>query len=234
VFDISNPAVLNLVGTYDAPGGANALGVYVVGSTLFMTRESSTDDELVIVDVSSPSSPSLLGSIDLGSSAEEVVVLGDFAYVGTHDGASELQVVDVSTPSSPSMAGSYDAGGTSKSQSIAGFGDTVLLGREAGEFHIFDVTTPASPNLLSSYSAGNDVEDIDAYLGVASTYAFLATDEASAEFQLLDITDLAAPTLVGSLDLPADLNGIAYHEDKDRAFAASEDDDQEFMVIAPL
>jgi len=58
---------------------------------------------LQVIDVSNPSSPVLIGSVDTPGFARGVTVTGDTAYVA--DWSNGLQVIDVSNPSSPVLIG---------------------------------------------------------------------------------------------------------------------------------
>lgn len=233
IFDISDPTNMAQLGFYNAPGNANGNGVYVIGTTAYMVRESSSSHEFVILNVSNPANPTLIGSTNLSDSGKEVVVLGNYAYVGTYSSSRELEVVNITNPASPSVVGSFNASGDSDSQSIDGTGNTVVLGRNSGHTHIINVSSPSAPAQLAYYDADDDVEDIDVHAGTDKTYAFLGTDESSREFQVLDITTPSSPSLVGSLNVANQINGIAYHDGKDRVFAASEADNAELMVFAP-
>ena len=233
IVDISNPSSPCNVGELDLGGNKDALGVYVSGNTAYVTREKGSDPIFAIVDVSTPASPILTGSIDsseIPGDVNEVVVLGDYAYLATS--GDELYVIDMSTPSLPTIAVSYDLPETSDAKSIAGFDNTIVLGRDNGNVYLFDVSTPSSPVVLGSYNDfGSKIQDIS--LGNNNNYAFLASDAGSAEFQVIDISNSSAPVLVGSLDLNECLRGIAYSADHGRVFAAGDANAEELVVIAP-
>ena len=233
IIDISDPTNMSLLGFYNASGSANGMGVYVVGSTAYLVRETSSSHEFIIINVTNPASPTLIGSTNLSDSGKEVVVMGNYAYVGTYSDSRELEIVDISNPASPSVVSWFNASGSANSQSIDITGSTIVLGRNSGHIHIIDVSNPLSPSEIDYYDADDDVEDVDVYQGDTLTYAFFATDEGSAEFVLLDITNPSSTTLVSTLNLANQGNGIAYHEGFDRAFVASEADNAELMVIGP-
>jgi len=232
VVDISSPSSVNLVGRYNAPGRANANGIFVEGTTVYLSRSASNDDEFFVIDVSTPASPSLIGSENLGSDTNyEVSVVGNYAYVVSADNAQELRVVDISSPSSPSLTGSYNFSGDQNALTIATFGATAVIGRSNGGLFIMDISSPNSPSEIGSFDAQSSVQDIS--LGNSNAYAFLASNENSAEFQVVDISSPSTPSLVGSLNLSADLNGIAYHANKDTVFAVGDSNSEEFIVITP-
>ena len=64
---------------------------------------------LQVVDVSTPASPQIIGSVATPGQALSVAVVGTTAYVA--DGHIGLQVIDVSTPASPQIIGSVDTPG---------------------------------------------------------------------------------------------------------------------------
>ena len=231
IINISNPAAPFLAGSFNASGTADALGVYAIGTTVYLVRTSSAQNEFLIIDAAVPSSSSLVGSFNLGANANEIVVLGSYAHIASTSNAQELQVVNISNPTTPALAGSFNLSGTTDALSITGFGSTVLVGRADSFLYIFNVSNPVSPALVGSFNAGGAVNDIS--LGAANTYAFLATSSATAEFRVVDISNPTAPVNVGLFNSSSILRGIAYDETKDRAYVVGNADTEEFAVMAP-
>ena len=231
VIDISDPAVMLKVGAYDASGSTKANGIDVSGSTAYLVRSSSNKDEFLTLDISNPSSPSLRSSIDLKSSANEVVKIGNYAYVTTDHGSGELKVVDVASPGSLSIKAEYNITGNASLLTIAGFGNTVLAGGSNGILYIFDVSNPAAPVLRGQFVAGGSVNDVT--VGKDNTLAFLATSSATKELQVVNITDTSNPSLVSSIDMIGNLNGVAYKSDGDFVIAVGSNNKEEYCVISP-
>ena len=231
IINISSPSSPSVLGTYDAPGKEDALGTYEIGANVYLTRMSGAEDEFLIIDASTPSSPSLTGSLNLNEQANEIIVIGSYAYIASGHDSQELQVVDISTPASPTLAGSLDLSGTGNAISITGFGSTILVGRDDGYLYIIDVSTPSSPSQTSSYNCSGSINDIS--FDSSNNFVFTATANSGAELQIVDISTLSSPTSVGSFNSTAALNGIAYDATKDRVFAVSTDDAQELLIIQP-
>ena len=231
IINISNPSLPIQVGFFNASGSADALGVYVVGTTVYLTRASSSADEFLIINASTPILPTLVGSLDLGATGNEVFISGSHAYVASAHDFQELQVVSVSTPSTPAIVASHDFTGNQDSITIAGFGSTILLGRTAN-VNIFDVSTPTAPSIISSYGVAGNVNDIALNVGGADTFAYTVTANSSLEFEAVDITNTSSPTSLGGINLTG-LNGVAYSSSLNRVFAVGESDTEEFLVIAP-
>lgn len=231
IINIANPAAPVQVGEFNPQGEADGGGIYLAGQTAYLGREESSQSEFYIVNVSNPASPSELGNLNLKGDANEIVVLGSFAYVASSYNAREFQVVDISNAASPTLVSHLDLAGDPDGLTIAGFGSTVVVGRSDGTLAVIDVTDPRSPQLVNTFNALGSVNDTS--LGRNNSYVFLATGASTQEFQVVDITNPSTPTSVGVLDVGAELLGVAYHETKDRAFASGKDNAEDFIVVAP-
>ena len=64
------------------------------------------DPGTVMIDITNPASPAIVGSVDTPADASGVAVAGDYAYVA--DDFSGLRVVDIANPESPVIVGSVD------------------------------------------------------------------------------------------------------------------------------
>jgi hypothetical protein len=222
VVDISDPLNLSVV-TYGLPTNRDAIGIDVVGGLAYVTRAGGRFD---IVDVSDGS---IVGTTNLGGTGAEVVVMGNYAYVASFANGAELEIVDVSVSGSPALVNSYNLPGGANGFSIAGLSNSIFLGRTTGILYVFDVTDPTSPlPVPSEFDAGARVNDIAIDGG---NLVFLGTRNATQEFQVVDLNDLNAP--YGVLDIVDDVNGIAYDLVNNRVYAATSDDDAEFIVILP-
>ncbi|UCH92275.1 MAG: hypothetical protein JSV88_18530, partial [Candidatus Aminicenantes bacterium] len=138
--------------------------------------------QLVIVNVSDPTSPQKLGEITLPMDIMDLYVSGDYAYAVTsfgyfsegnegyndHDG---LRIIDISNSSSPQQVGFYhklvpQCVYVSGQYAYVGSGD--LNQFYSGSFDIVDITVPWSPQLTGRHS-GDAIYDILSVEG--TTYA---------------------------------------------------------------
>ncbi|MBI5414437.1 hypothetical protein HZA38_02890 [Candidatus Peregrinibacteria bacterium] len=238
VIDISepiDPVVPKVVGTFNAPGAADGLGVFAFGPLVYLVRnQDGVEKEFFIISVADPTHPVELGSADLGNGANsEVVVIGNYAYVSSYDDANEVKVVDISHPAAPVyLVNAINLAGNNDGLTIAGFGDNLLLGRAGGKLEILDISNPVLPVWKSAFNAQSSIEDIA--LGNNNTFAFLATSLNNNEFQVVDITNPVNPFLFGIMNLPQGVSGVAYHPFKNRVFAATNHALREFTVIKPI
>ena len=230
LIDITTPTAPSVIATFDALGTANANGVFVSGTTAYLVRDSSANDELIAINVSAPLLPVLAGSLDLSANGYELWLSAGRAYVASGDNTRELQVVDVNNPLSMSITGALNLTGNTDAITIAGFATTTLIGQGA-QFAIVNITDPAAPTLTTTFNTGQTVRDIAVFAD--NTLAFLAGDAGSSEFAVIDISTQSTPASWGSINLADSLNGVAYNSARDRAYAVGIDDAAEFHVFAP-
>jgi len=115
-----------------------------------------------VYDVSSPASPSLMGSIELGHSVNDIYVAGSFAYLATDDETGELMVIDISSPATmqhPDGTGmKYDLTGTQDGTALFYSSGVVFIGvgRSSGDsaswhdFYALNVSIPTNITELGS------------------------------------------------------------------------------------
>jgi len=230
IIDISNPTSPSVVGTFDAGGNGNGLGIYVVGSTVYLGRDTTGGDTFVIVNVSNPTSPSLVGSIDLNQTGYEIVVSGNYAYVASSDNTQELKVIDIAVPSTPTLVGGLNLAGNTNAITIAIANSTLLIG-QGSSLRIVDISTPTSPSLITTFAGGATINDIS--IGNGGTYVFLAESTGASELNVVDISIPSAPTQVGIYNAGAGFNGVAYDSLSDRAYCVGTANTQELSVITP-
>lgn len=231
IINISNPNAPVLSGTYNALGTANATGVFAVGTTVYLLRISSFANEFLIINASVASSPTLVGSLNLGDSGREVVISGSFAYIAGGHNTQEFQVVDISNPAAPSLTASLNLLGTADALTIIHFGSTAIVG-QGGLLRVIDVTNPAAPVLSATLGLGGTINDLALY-SVDNSLVFAGTNNTTAEFQVINVSNLVSPILQSSANLSGSINGVAYQSTQDIVYAASGSNTEEFIVIVP-
>ena len=95
---------------------------------------------LVVLNVTTPSSPSKVGQVTLPGIVPGVKLLGQYAYVA--DGEAGLQVVDIGTPATPKIAGSYATTNEMWAIDIAIYGGTVYVADQIAGLQVFHLATP--------------------------------------------------------------------------------------------
>ncbi len=181
------------VSSLDLPGFANDVAVDLASGLAFVAGGSAG---LLVIDVSDPSVPVLVGTADTAGTAIEVVVSEGVAYVADDSGG--LVIVDVAVPSAPIVTATVATGG--RALDVAAGGGLAFVASGTTGLAVVDVLDPAAPQLLAQYlpPSGGSARAVarrasDGLVAVAT----LAGSEVT--LALLDVTNGATPQLVGSL-----------------------------------
>ena len=228
VIDVSNPSSPALAGShFNAPTGADGRGVAISGNNAYLVTNNNTTSpgrEFYSINISDPNAPGLLGGLNLGATATDIFVLGDFAYIASTTNNQELQVVNITNPNSPSFAGSYNSPGNSDGTSIYVVGTTAYL--TDSKLNVLDVSNPSSIQSIGSYPVPGTTPFA---VFVSGNFAFLGTSGSGSEFQVIDLSNPSSPSLFGSADLGG--NGFGVFVVGDYAYLATASDTAEFQVI---
>ena len=150
------------------------------------------DAGLRIIDLSVPSTPTLMGTYDTVGSALDVTVVGNYAYVADGPSSTNLAIIDVTTPSTPTLTGSVNVSGSTSNVTV--LGNTAYF--ESSTFntlYVYNVSIPSTPTLIASISATDALHGAPA---VAGDYLYLP--DTTNGFKIYDINPPSTPTLVGT------------------------------------
>ena len=233
IINISDPSSPNQIGNYNASGNSDGLGIYIVGTTAYLTRATGSGNEFFTINISNPAIPTLLGSLLTSQGFNEVVVMGNYAYAAGNGNQPEVRVISVTNPASLSIVGSLNLSGSQNALTIAGSGSTIYVGRANDLLYTIGVSTPTAPVTLGTFDAQNMVNDVTVGTVGIRLCAFLATSSGAEELQVVDVTTPAAPSLIGGYGAPSNLFGIAYNPAGDRAYAVGASDAQELIIVQP-
>ena len=172
-------------GTSEGRGEAVAVAgsfAYIVGLT-----------SLQVIDVSIPTAPRLVGSVDLpgGMYGNDIALAGDRAFV-LRDPCG-LCVVDVSHPEAPALRGGLDASGNYPG-GVAASGDHVVLGEYSypdSRLWVIDVADPDTPRIEGVVLVEGSVDD----LATAGSLVYVAARRGG--LAVVDVADPAAPRVLG-------------------------------------
>ncbi|MCA1732531.1 MAG: hypothetical protein LC732_02895, partial [Acidobacteria bacterium] len=133
VLDRSNPTALSVLGQLDVPD-FDALDGAVYGTTLYLV---GADAGVAIVDISNPSSPQHLATIDTPGIARAVAVSGPDEIVVADGGGPGLTFIDVADRTRPLILGSQPLVGNATDVRV--IGDEILV---ATDHHVQIVRRP--------------------------------------------------------------------------------------------
>jgi hypothetical protein len=143
-------------------------------------------DGLVVLNVTNPAAPILLGAVDLEDWAESVVRSGEFLFVA--DSTNGMRVFSLANPALPVEVGSYVTPNYTEWVTISGA--TAFLCDGLGGIKALDVSTPSAPSLLGQI----DTPGLAMHLLLNGDTAFVGDD-----FGGLRILDVSAPSAMVAL-----------------------------------
>ena len=170
--------------------GDNSEDIAIVGSYAYVAADLVG---LKIVDVSDPTSPTIVGSLDTPGNALAIEVAGNFAYVA--DNASGLLVIDISNPAFPSLTGSVNTPGNARGVAIAG--NYAYVADGFAGLQVIEIANPNSPGIVGTANTPGDARDV----ALAGSHAYVA-DFASG-LQVIDVSSPTMPTIVGGTTIPS-------------------------------
>ena len=138
---------LSVVGRLSLPGTQTR--IVADGSRAYLAGGAAG---VHIVDISSPTSPTLLATLDTTGTAQGVAVAGARLYVA--DGASGLLVADISDPAKPRVLGAYDTPGDAKA--VVTSGTLAFVADGLHGLQIIDASNPARPVKAGSFDTFQD------------------------------------------------------------------------------
>ena len=196
-------------GAYDAASTNNGIEVATEGNYAYVVRSDGTPDFL-IVNISNPAAPTLVGSLSLAGIPTDVALNGNYAYVSNSGDSTEFQVVNITNPATPTLSGTYDALGAADGLAVTVSGGYAWLSRAANsgiaELSIVNITNPASPSLAGSYGNNNTMRAVY----VANNYAYIGTDSDTQEVMIVNFTGgLTFPPVAATINLTGTNNVTA-------------------------
>lgn len=183
-------------GSYLTPGGAH--DIELSGNYAFVADQMSG---MAVLNISDPTSPSLLTSTTETGNYHAVTVSGNHAYVA--DYGYGLRIYDITVPFAPTLVGSAPAGTNTECVTVSG--DYAFVGVHFSGMKVYNIVNPASPVFAGSYVGDGYFEKIV----VSGDYAFIATNRNSLGFLVLDISDPTHPTHAGHCLTPHYPMGVA-------------------------
>jgi len=163
-------AASSSLGAFGISGGSK--NVAVAGDYAYVAAGSAG---LIIVNVSNPESPVLVGSYT-ARTANDVAVSNGYAYVasgGNADGTNGLLVLNVLPPSAPARAGFLKTAGAARGVAIQG--NYAYLADGLNELVMINVSNPAAPSQAGK-SASVIRNFADVFVSGSSAYIAMDTD----------------------------------------------------------
>jgi hypothetical protein len=187
IWDVSTAFGPAYIDTYSEPGGARA--AFVDGNYAYVANFNAG---MTVLDITDPSAPDSLTTVDAEEEYWDVLVNGIYAYA--LDAVGGLFVYDITDPTTP-VAGT-PAAGQAGYRDMAIWGDYIYVANDFGDHAVeyFDISTPMAPSLVSGQwiSGSNGADDVTISDGML--YASIT----GAGVFVYDLTDPINPSGLGS------------------------------------
>ena len=186
LFDTSTPSNLSQINYTEFD---DASGLAVRGSILYML---SHDGKLRTFDVSQPSNPELLHTLEGLGNPWELLLVNEYAYIA--DNSLGLVTVSLENPEAPVIASIASSSGGP--QDLALGNDVVFLAIGSAGIQAFSISDPAAPVSISTLELGGAVISV-------STVSNLLWATNQESVLVVDISDPSAPVQLAIEDTPS-------------------------------
>ncbi|MFX0056090.1 MAG: LVIVD repeat-containing protein [Candidatus Hermodarchaeota archaeon] len=194
---------VNLIGEIDT--GGSALSVHVDDDLAFVIDfGEDTSHGLIIVNVSNPSQPEILGTYHAGGLPFAIESVDEIVYIA--DQFEGLRIIDISDPANPVEIEGYVGSGMAFDLEIVD--DLLFMADYEYGMVVLDISSPSNPVFVSNL--GPDC----VHLEIEGNVAYIAGD---GRIRVVDVSDPHHPTLLGqtiesssTLWDPSVSNGIIY------------------------
>ncbi len=180
IVDISDPAKLKLLGSWQSP--AFTEGIAVAGKTAFLANGAKG---VSIIDISDPSKPKQIASAYTEKYAFDVVCAGNNAYIAAGDAG--LLILDIKDPTQPKELAQLDTDGYA--YEVVQSDKYIYIADAWAGVQVIDITDPAKPVLTTSIATGGWS------LGVGLSDNHLVSANGGQGFDLFDVKNPTKPVL---------------------------------------
>lgn len=206
VLDVSDPGAASILGKYDH--GSTIQWSSAHGSLVYLLGPS----EIVVVDVSTPATPTFVSQMPIAMPTDIHVDAG-LAYVAYDQG---LTVIDVSDPNNLSTVGSFFTSDLATSVRLSG--DLAYMTNISQGFRVLDASDPAALSEISHAT----ILTADVELEVVSNTALMTNKK---RLMAVDVSDPASPVVVGKHATASHPTGLAVEGDYAYVSNGSQSDD---------
>ncbi|MDL2342273.1 MAG: hypothetical protein QFB87_04320, partial [Patescibacteria group bacterium] len=149
---------------------------------------SSSPYGIAVYDITVPSSPTLVGSSNVGNGSSGIAVAGNYAYV-TNFLNSTVSIFDITNPAAPTSVGTATVGGGPTDIVVSG--KYIYVTNNSGNsFSVVDVSNPTAPVTLAATATNTGPSGVT----VQGKYLYV-TDKNANNLQIYDVSNPATPVL---------------------------------------
>jgi hypothetical protein len=196
---------IHQVGSASGQTDYTSMDVALYGNYAYVTGTNSLSyvGSVFVFDISNPTSPSLVNTVELSRRAFGLAVSGSYLYVANdYDG---LKIYSLSIPTSPVLVGTMDT--PNEALDVVVSGPHAFVADWGSGLQVIDISSPGSPSIVGSVDTPGLANGIDVP-GLYGGSLVLVADEANG-LEAIDVSNPGAPAIVGSLNTPVNAQGVA-------------------------
>lgn len=174
----------------------NGNDIFIVGDYAYVAIDSSST-QLQIIDISNPSSPSIVSSLKVANKGGKAVYINSSAtraYIATgyNSGTSlptekEMHIVDISNKQNPTWIGSYDTGAMDPTDiTVVTNNKAIIVGIGGEEYQVINYANESTPLRCGGLSVDVGINGIDSVLeSDGDAFSYIITKDADEEFRII-------------------------------------------------
>ena len=159
LIDCTNPTVLSELGSYTLSSGF--ISHYTIKENKVYIQTS--DDNLIILDISDPTNPTELATTALAGDARGIIVTDNYAYSAYSTNSNNIEIFNIASTENITQAGNFSVKSTTTCLWVNN--DTLLVGgnNPQGEYVIeaFNISNPTNPVSIAETSGTGKIWDIE-------------------------------------------------------------------------
>ncbi len=164
--------------------------VFPKGYSKAFGEKAGPYSSLQIIDVSVPSMPVVISTVETPGFALDVEVAGGFSYVADFTG---FLVIDTSVPNAPAIVGSLETPGRARDLTISGNHAFVA---DLEGLQVIDISVPSAPQLVGSLDTPGAAYGV----AVSGNTAYVA--DVVSGLHVIDVSNPESPLLLGTVYTP--------------------------------
>ncbi len=227
----ANPQI---IGSADIGAGNTGRDVAIKLPYVFVAGTASTANkpDLFVFNVATPTAPTLIKSIDIGSGGINALAIKDnYLYAASSNDNKEFIVFDVSNPPATAEVASLNLSGSANAIGITVFASTTAIGRDSAatnELAFIDISTPTSPVVISQVATGGSIYDFYS----TDRRLYFVSQQSDPDIWVYDITDPEDPLFVTNYDIPGTTEDVSlYLQERDGTNILDGNIQDELIVI---
>lgn len=203
IYSAPQPDQIHQLSTYT--GIDTALAIDATDTHLYIAADRQ---DLVILDITDPSSPVYVTSVDTGIRTRNVKVIGSIMYAV--DRSTGLTTFDITDPAHPVMLGQVALPGWN--EHLAFNDNNTIAGVTSSTYdtYLVDISDPAAPAILSSISPLDPGGPDRSIHSTSFDGDILYTAELGEGYRVWDISDPTSPSLIAHHDFSYPRHGLPF------------------------